>query len=70
MLKGALISGKICTTILFISLILMVMIPTLPNAAIYAIAVIDIVFMLISFIDYLITYSKRDTWFQTLEEQA
>ena len=70
MLKGALISGKICTTILFVSLILMVMIPTLPNAAIYAIAITDVVFMLISFVDYLITYSKRDNWFQSLDEQV
>ncbi len=70
MLKGALISGKICTTVLFVSLILMVMIPTLPNTAIYAIAIVDVAFMLTSFIDYLITYSKRDNWFQSLDEQA
>lgn len=68
MLKGALISGKICTTILFVSLILMVMIPTLPEAVIYAIAITDVVFMLISFIDYLITYSRRENWFQSLDE--
>ena len=69
MLKGALISGKICTTVLFVSLILMVMIPTLPETVIYAIAITDVIFMLISFIDYLITYSKRENWFQSLDEQ-
>ena len=69
MLKGALFSGKLCTTILFISLILMVMIPTLPETVIHVIATIDIIFMLISFIDYLITYSNRENWFQSLDEQ-
>lgn len=70
MLKGALLSGKICTTILFISLILMVMLPDLPNTVIYIITVVDIIFMLISFCDYLITYSKRDGKFQSLNDQS
>lgn len=70
MLKGALMSGKICTTILFISLILMVMVPSLPSIAISVIAVIDTIFMLISFIDYLITYFKRENKFQSLEDPS
>lgn len=70
MLKGALMSGKICTTILFISLILMVMIPNLPDSAVYIIAAIDTVFMLISFFDYLITYFKRENKFQSLEDPS
>lgn len=70
MLKGALMSGKICTTVLFISLILMVMIPNLPAMAINIIAVIDTVFMLISFMDYLITYFKRENKFQSLEDPS
>lgn len=70
MLKGALMSGKICTTVLFISLILMVMIPNLPNTAVNIIAGIDTVFMLISFLDYLITYFKRENKFQSLDDQS
>lgn len=70
MLKGALMSGKICTTVLFVSLILMVMIPNLPAIAIIIIAVIDTVFMLISFMDYLITYFKRENKFQSLEDPS
>lgn len=70
MLKGALMSGKICTTILFISLILMVMIPNLPGNIVYIIAAIDTVFMMIAFIDYLITYFKRDNKFQSLEDPS
>ena len=68
MLKGALLSGKICTTVLFISLILMVMIPNLSNSVVNIIAVIDTVFMVISFSDYLITYFKRENKFQSLNE--
>lgn len=67
MLKGALLSGKICTTILFISLILMVMLPTLPSDIIVCIAVIDMVAMAIAFGNYLFTYFKRDNKFQSLD---
>lgn len=68
MLKGALISGKICTTILFLSLILMVMIPDLNNNMIGIIAVIDTIFLTISFCDYLITYLRKDNRFQSLDD--
>lgn len=67
MLKGALISGKICTTILFISLIIMIMIPNLPGLFINITAIVDVFFMLISFIDYLITYFMRENKFQSLD---
>ncbi len=69
MLKGALITGKICTTVLFISLILMVMLPSLSEGTILVIFITDTVFMLISFFDYLITYSKRENKFQALDEE-
>ena len=68
MLKGALISGKICTTVLFISLILMVMIPQLSTTAVTVITVVDIIFMLIAFAEYLITYRNRDNKFQSLHD--
>lgn len=68
MLKGALITGKICTTVLFVSLIVMVMIPGLNSSVINTITIIDIVFMLISFFDYLNTYRKKENRFQPLDE--
>lgn len=68
MLKGALLSGKICTTVLFISLILMVMIPNLPIMLIHAIALADMIAMAISFGNYLFTYFKGDTKFQDLNQ--
>ena len=55
MLKGALITGKVCTTILFVSLILMVLMPDLSDTTILWIVIVDIVFMLISFADYVFT---------------
>lgn len=68
MLKGALLSGKICTAILFISLILMVMLPGLPPFAVNYIAVIDTVAMLVSFGNYLFTYFTRENKFQNLND--
>ena len=69
MLKGALITGKVCTTVLFISLILMVMFPTLSDTAITTITVVDIIFMCISFGDYLLTYCRKENRFQALDEE-
>lgn len=68
MLKGALISGKICTTVLFVSLILMVMLPGLEDSVIYVITTVDTLFLLISFCDYLITYRRRSNRFQSLND--
>lgn len=58
-LNRALMSGKICTTILFISLILMVMLPTLSEKTVMMIALVDAVFMLISFVHYILAYCGK-----------
>ena len=68
MLKTALLTGKISTTVLFISLILMVMLPQLPYSAIVTITVVDIIFLSISFTDYLCTYLFSQKRFQPLNE--
>ncbi len=69
MLKGALISGKVCTTVLFISLILMVMFfPSLSDKNIQVLVVIDSICMLVAFAEYLFTYLKRENKFQSLNE--
>lgn len=68
MLKGALISGKICTTVLFLSLIIMVMLPDLHESVIEIITYIDAAFMTISFTEYLITYCRRENKFSSLNE--
>lgn len=58
-LNRALLSGKICTTILFVSLIVMVMIPTLTQKDVFIIALVDAVFMLISFVHYILAYCGK-----------
>lgn len=68
MLKGALISGKICTTVLFLSLILMVMLPELGEPAVRIITYVDAVFMIVSFTEYVITYIRRENKFSSLNE--
>lgn len=61
MLDGALITGKVCTTVLFISLIVLVLVPTLNEKAVTIVTTIDCVFMLIAFVDYVMAYfGKRD----------
>jgi len=70
MLKGALLSGKICTTVLFLSLIVMVMIPTLTERVINLISLIDAVFMLIAFVDYIFAYFQNPAKFQDLDRSS
>lgn len=60
MLSGALLAGKICTTVLFISLILLVMIPTIDYNTVFIIAVVDAVFMLVSFVHYILAYFGKN----------
>ena len=67
-LKGALLSGKICTTILFVSLILLVMIPEISPSAVKIITVIDMLFMIIAFGDYLLAYFRKESKFQKIHE--
>ena len=68
MLKGALISGKICTTVLFVSLIIMVMMPDLSEKIITGIVILNAIFMMIAFINYVIAYFFLDNRFQSINE--
>ena len=67
-LKGALITGKISTTVLFVSLVAMVIFPQLKPAAINIIALIDGIFLTVAFIDYIITYLNKNSRFQPLDD--
>ena len=69
MLKGAQFTGKICTTVLFISLIVMVMLPNLSETVINWIAIVDGIFLLIAFADYAIVYLRKGSQFQTIDNQ-
>lgn len=68
MLPGALIAGKICTTILFISLILLVLIPDLDARIIDTIALVDTVFLTWSFISYIFAYFGKNRKVQDLDQ--
>lgn len=68
MLKGALISGKVCTTILFLSLIIMVMLPKLSERIVTIICAVDVLFMMVAFIEYIAAYFFFDSKFQSLDE--
>ena len=65
-LKGALFSGKICTTILFLTLIVMILIPEIPLKIVNWITVIDSLFMAAAFIDYIIAYCSKESKFQRI----
>ena len=67
-LKGALLSGKICTTVLFVSLIVLVMLPNLGKEVVDIIAIVDGIFLLIAFADYATAYFFRDSAFQSVDD--
>ena len=69
MLIGALLSGKICTTVLFLSLIIMVLMPGLPEQAVNIITLVDGIVMGIAFIHYAITYYKKTPMIQNIPEE-
>ncbi len=67
MLKGAQFTGKMYTTVLFVSLILLVMLPELNITVVNWIALIDGIFLLIAFVDYVIVYLRKDSKFQSID---
>lgn len=67
-LAGALLPGKICTAVLFLSLIVLVLIPDISTAALYAITAIDCLCMLISFFSYARLYYTKGPMIQSLKE--
>ena len=67
-LSGALLAGKISTTILFVSLIVMVLFPQLDPVAIDIITVVDGIALLASFIGYVRLYYTHSPMIQELEE--
>lgn len=60
MLPGALMAGKVCTTVLFISLIALVLIPNMNAAAVNVISVTDTLFLGVSFASYILAYFGKN----------
>lgn len=67
MLPGALLAGKVCTTVLFISLIVLVLMPDLNQAVITTIAVVDTIFLSYAFITYIFAYFGKNRKIQDME---
>ena len=68
MLPGALMAGKVCTTVLFVSLIALVLFPQMNPVFVDIIAAVDGIFLLFSFISYIFAYCGRNTKVQDLEQ--
>lgn len=68
MLPGALLAGKVCTTVLFISLIALVLFPELPSNLVTVIAIADGSFLVVSFIGYILAYFGPEAKIQDLEQ--
>lgn len=66
-LSGSLPAGKICTTVLFLSLILLVLLPGLDLMIVNSIAITDITFLVYSFISYAFAFFGRNPKLQDLE---
>lgn len=61
-LSGALQAGKICTTVLFLSLFLLLIFPDLPVNTVLFISVIDTCFLIYSFYCYMTEYFIRKNY--------
>lgn len=69
MLDGALLAGKVCTTVLFVSLILLIMIPEMHPDIVTLITAIDILFMLVSFVNYILAYFGKNKKIHEIPQQ-
>ena len=67
MLSRALLAGKISTTVLFVSLILLVLMPNLSPTALLIITLLDCAVLVIAFISYAKTYYTHSPISQELE---
>ena len=69
MLPGALMAGKVCTTILFISLIAMVLFPGMDSRIVTTLSVVDAAFLSYAFLSYILAYFGKNTKVQDLRQE-
>ena len=67
-LDGAILAGKICTTVLFSSFILLVFIPKMDLAIVNAFALVDGIFLLFAFIQYIFAFFGKYAKVQDIEK--
>lgn len=66
MLPGALMAGKVCTTVLFVSLIALVLMPNMNPVLVDTIALTDGIFLAVSFFSYILAYFGKEKKVQDL----
>lgn len=66
-LGGAVLPGKICTAVLFITLVVMIMLPRLPDQTINILVIVDSIFLLISFAAYILVYAGKIKLIQNID---
>lgn len=66
-LDGALMAGKICTTVMFVSLIALVLFPHMNEIAVDIIVLVDAAFLLNSFICYVLAYFGKNKKVQDMQ---
>ena len=67
-LKAAELAGKVSTTVLFVTLIVMVVFPELPLPVVTGITILDGLCMLVAFTDYVIVFLSKDEKFQSIDD--
>ncbi len=67
-LPGALVPGKLCTIILFVSFIFLVLLPDLDIRIVNSIAIVDAAFLIYAFIGYFLAYFGKHPKLQDLED--
>lgn len=66
-LSGALLAGKICTAVLFVSFIILILIPELPQQIVTAIAIVDSAFLTFAFIRYFLAFFGKNQKLQDFQ---
>lgn len=69
-LPGSIFAGKLCTTVLFVSLIAMVLFPNMNPILVDIIAAIDTVFLAIAFISYIFAFFGKHTKVQDMDTDS
>lgn len=69
-LPGSIFAGKLCTTVLFVSLIAMVLFPNMNPILVDIIAATDTVFLAIAFISYIFAFFGKHTKVQDMDTDS
>lgn len=67
-LDGALLAGKICTTVLFLSFTILVVIPNLNASLVNAIAMVDGFFLIFAFVQYFFAFVGKHAKVHDIEK--